>query len=121
MIIVTPAAAEQIRAAAVVSEAEGLALRLAARRDADGSLHYAMGFDRACDPDLRIVSEGINRIFSPEKAFVLITHYQRILDYVKPKFVHVLSEGRIVQSGGPELPMELEKKGYGWIEEKVSA
>ncbi|MFA6029744.1 MAG: Fe-S cluster assembly ATPase SufC [Elusimicrobiota bacterium] len=69
--------------------------------------------DSGLDIDaLRIVSEGINRVFGPDKAFVLITHYQRILDYVKPGFVHVLSEGRIVQSGGPELPMELEKKGY---------
>ncbi|MEK7746463.1 MAG: Fe-S cluster assembly ATPase SufC, partial [Elusimicrobiota bacterium] len=69
--------------------------------------------DSGLDIDaLRTVSEGINRTAGPEKGFLLITHYQRILDYVKPKFVHVLLEGRIAQSGGPELPAELEKKGY---------
>ncbi len=69
--------------------------------------------DSGLDIDaLRTVSEGINRMAGPEKGFLLITHYQRILDYVKPKFVHVLLEGRIAQSGGPELPAELEKKGY---------
>ena len=69
--------------------------------------------DSGLDIDaLRTVSEGINRTAGPEKGLLLITHYQRILDYVKPKFVHVLLEGRIAQSGGPELPAELEKKGY---------
>ena len=69
--------------------------------------------DSGLDIDaLRTVSEGINRTAGPEKGYLLITHYQRILDYVKPKFVHVLLEGRIAQSGGPELPAELEKKGY---------
>jgi len=69
--------------------------------------------DSGLDIDaLRVVSEGINKVMSPEKGLLLITHYQRILDYVKPQFVHVLSDGRIVRSGGPELPAELEKTGY---------
>lgn len=80
MIIVTPAAAEQIRAAAVASDAEGLALRIAARRDADGSLHYAMGFDRACDPDLRIVSEGVDLVVTPAERDLLAG---MTLDYVE--------------------------------------
>lgn len=74
--------------------------------------------DSGLDIDaLRIVSEGINNLRDPERAFVLITHYQRLLDYVKPDFVHVLYKGRIVKSGGPELALELEEKGYDWIRE----
>lgn len=74
--------------------------------------------DSGLDIDaLRIVSEGINNLRDPERAFVLITHYQRLLDYVKPDFVHVLYQGRIVKSGGPELALELEEKGYDWIRE----
>lgn len=70
--------------------------------------------DSGLDIDaLRVVGEGINRIMrKPDKAVLLITHYQRLLDYVKPDFVHVLADGRIVRSGGPELALELEREGY---------
>jgi Fe-S cluster assembly ATP-binding protein len=62
---------------------------------------------------LRVVGDGINRIMRrPDKAVLLITHYQRLFDYVQPDFVHVLSAGRIVRSGGPELALELEREGY---------
>ncbi|MBK6880170.1 MAG: Fe-S cluster assembly ATPase SufC [Elusimicrobia bacterium] len=72
--------------------------------------------DSGLDIDaLRVVSEGINRLAAPDRATVLITHYQRLLDYVKPGFVHVLAGGRIVRSGGPDLALDLEKKGYEWI------
>lgn len=74
--------------------------------------------DSGLDIDaLRIVSDGINNLRSDKRAFVLVTHYQRLLDYVKPDYVHVLYQGRIVKSGGPELAMELEAKGYDWIRE----
>jgi Fe-S cluster assembly ATP-binding protein len=71
--------------------------------------------DSGLDIDaLKAVGEGINRIMrAPDKAVLLITHYQRLLDYVKPDFVHVLADGRIVRSGGPELALELEREGYG--------
>ena len=73
--------------------------------------------DSGLDIDaLKIVADGINALRSPERATVLVTHYQRLLDYVKPDFVHVLAGGRIVRSGGPELALELEEKGYGWLE-----
>ena len=69
--------------------------------------------DSGLDIDaLRIVSEGVNALRSPERAMLVITHYQRLLDYIKPDRVHVLSAGRIVASGGPELAMELEREGY---------
>jgi len=73
--------------------------------------------DSGLDIDaLRIVGDGINRIMrSPEKAVILITHYQRLLDYVQPDFVHVLADGRIVRSGGPELAHALEREGYGAV------
>ena len=64
---------------------------------------------------LRVVSEGINRLRSPERATLLITHYQRLLDYIKPDRVHVLAAGRIVASGGPELAQELEREGYAAV------
>ncbi|WP_414900756.1 Fe-S cluster assembly ATPase SufC [Sphingomonas flavalba] len=71
--------------------------------------------DSGLDIDaLRVVGDGINRIMrKPDKAVLLITHYQRLLDYVKPDFVHVLADGRIVRSGGAELALELEREGYG--------
>jgi len=73
--------------------------------------------DSGLDIDaLRVVSEGVNALRSPERAFIVVTHYQRLLEYIVPDFVHVLSEGRIVRSGGRELALELEEKGYGWIE-----
>ncbi|MBI5243546.1 MAG: Fe-S cluster assembly ATPase SufC [Elusimicrobia bacterium] len=78
--------------------------------------------DSGLDIDaLRIVSEGINKVMGPDKGLLLITHYQRILDYVKPQFVHVLSDGRIARSGGPELPAELERTGYLSREEAPKA
>jgi Fe-S cluster assembly ATP-binding protein len=73
--------------------------------------------DSGLDIDaLRVVGDGINRIMrAPDKAVLLITHYQRLLDYVRPDFVHVLSDGRITRSGGPELAVELEREGYGAV------
>lgn len=72
--------------------------------------------DSGLDIDaLKIVSEGVNRFHGPEKSIILITHYQRLLDYIKPDFVHVLSNGRIIKSGGKELALELEEKGYDWL------
>jgi len=73
--------------------------------------------DSGLDIDaLKIVADGINALRSPERATVLVTHYQRLLDYVQPDHVHVLAGGRIVKSGGAELARELEEKGYGWLE-----
>jgi Fe-S cluster assembly ATP-binding protein len=73
--------------------------------------------DSGLDIDaLRIVSNGVNQLRSPERAMVLVTHYQRLLDYIVPDFVHVLVEGRIVKSGGKELARELEARGYSWLE-----
>ncbi|WP_055447934.1 Fe-S cluster assembly ATPase SufC [Lacinutrix mariniflava] len=78
--------------------------------------------DSGLDIDaLRIVANGVNKLKSKDNAVVLITHYQRLLDYIKPDFVHVLYNGRIVKSGGPELAHELEEKGYDWIKEEVDA
>jgi Fe-S cluster assembly ATP-binding protein len=69
--------------------------------------------DSGLDIDaLRIVAEGVNALRSPERAFLVITHYQRLLDYIKPDVVHVMAKGRIVKTGGPELALELEKNGY---------
>ena len=74
--------------------------------------------DSGLDIDaLRIVSNGINKLRSPENAFVLITHYQRLLEYIVPDFVHVLYNGQIVRSGTKELALELEEKGYDWLKE----
>ena len=73
--------------------------------------------DSGLDIDaLKIVADGINTLRSPDRATILVTHYQRLLDYVQPDHVHVLAGGRIVRSGGPELARELEEKGYGWLE-----
>ncbi|RMG37887.1 MAG: Fe-S cluster assembly ATPase SufC [Gammaproteobacteria bacterium] len=72
--------------------------------------------DSGLDIDaLRIVADGVNAMRSPERGMLLITHYQRLLEYVRPDRVHVLAGGRIVRSGGPELALELEEKGYGWL------
>lgn len=77
--------------------------------------------DSGLDIDaLRAVADGVNALRSPDRAFVLITHYQRLLDYIKPDYVHVLADGRIVESGGPELALELEQHGYGWIKDRVA-
>jgi Fe-S cluster assembly ATP-binding protein len=78
--------------------------------------------DSGLDIDaLKIVSEGVNKLRSADRSFVLITHYQRLLDFITPDFVHVLLDGRIVRSGGPELAHELEEKGYDWVREQVAA
>jgi Fe-S cluster assembly ATP-binding protein len=78
--------------------------------------------DSGLDIDaLRIVSHGVNAMRSPERAFIVVTHYQRLLNYIVPDFVHVLSEGRLVRSGGRELALELEEKGYGWLETAASS
>ena len=78
--------------------------------------------DSGLDIDaLRIVAHGVNAMRSPERGFLLITHYQRLLDYIKPDYVHVMAEGRIVRSGGPELAHELEKHGYDFLKEAAFA
>lgn len=75
--------------------------------------------DSGLDIDaLRIVANGVNALRSPEHSAIVITHYQRLLDYIKPDFVHVLHNGRIVKSGGPELALELEEKGYDWLKDE---
>ncbi len=72
--------------------------------------------DSGLDIDaLRIVAEGVNKLRSPENAVVVVTHYQRLLDYIVPDFVHVLAGGKIVKDGGKELALELEAKGYDWV------
>ncbi len=76
--------------------------------------------DSGLDIDaLRIVAGGVNKLKTENNATIVITHYQRLLDYIKPDFVHILYKGRIVYSGGPELALELEEKGYDWIKEQV--
>ncbi len=75
--------------------------------------------DSGLDIDaLKVVAEGVNNLRRPENATVLITHYQRVLNYITPDFVHVLVDGKIVRSGGKELALELEDKGYDWVREK---
>lgn len=74
--------------------------------------------DSGLDIDaLRVVADGVNRMRSPDRALIVITHYQRLLDHIVPDFVHVLAGGRIVRSGGSDLAHELEKRGYGWVKE----
>lgn len=78
--------------------------------------------DSGLDIDaLRIVSEGVNRLKGPDLGVLIITHYQRILNYIKPEFVHVMFEGQIVENGGPELALQLEEHGYDWIRTKHGA
>jgi Fe-S cluster assembly ATP-binding protein len=73
--------------------------------------------DSGLDIDaLKVVAKGVNAMRSPERAMLVVTHYQRLLNYIVPDFVHVLMDGRIVRSGGSELALELEEKGYGWAE-----
>ena len=75
--------------------------------------------DSGLDIDaLKVVADGVNALRSPERAVIVVTHYQRLLNYIVPDFVHVLSGGKIVKSGGKELALELEAQGYGWLEEK---
>jgi len=78
--------------------------------------------DSGLDIDaLRIVANGVNKLKSPENASIVITHYQRLLDYIVPDFVHVLYDGRIVKSGTKDLALELEEKGYDWIKQEVES
>lgn len=77
--------------------------------------------DSGLDIDaLKVVAAGLNSLRAAERSFLMITHYQRLLDYVKPDIVHVLADGKIVKSGGPELALKLEAKGYHWVEEQVA-
>ncbi len=77
--------------------------------------------DSGLDIDaLRIVADGVNRLRGPDRAILVVTHYQRLLNYIVPDFVHVLVDGRIVRSGGKELALELEAKGYGWLEPQLA-
>ncbi|MDA1028348.1 MAG: Fe-S cluster assembly ATPase SufC [Bacteroidetes bacterium] len=77
--------------------------------------------DSGLDIDaLRIVADGVNSLRSPSRSFLVITHYQRLLDYIVPDFVHVLMNGRIVMTGGKELALELEEKGYDWIKDETA-
>ena len=76
--------------------------------------------DSGLDVDaMRIVAEGVNKLFTPEKSIIVITHYERLLDMIKPQVVHVLYNGRIVRTEGPELAKEIEKRGYDWIKEEA--
>ncbi len=76
--------------------------------------------DSGLDIDaLRIVAGGVNKLKTDRNATIVITHYQRLLDYIRPDFVHVLYKGRIVRTGGPELALELEERGYDWIKNEV--
>ncbi len=79
--------------------------------------------DSGLDIDaLQAVADGVNKLMNPAMGIVMITHYQRLLNYIKPDFVHIMSKGHIIKTGGPELALELEEKGYGWITgEKVAA
>jgi Fe-S cluster assembly ATP-binding protein len=78
--------------------------------------------DSGLDIDaLRIVSSGVNKLKTPDNASIVITHYQRLLDYIRPDFVHVLYKGRIVMTGGPELALTLEEKGYDWIKNEIDS
>ena len=78
--------------------------------------------DSGLDIDaLKAVAQGVNALRSPERAIVLVTHYQRLLDYIEPDFVHVLSNGRIIRSGDKSLALELEEKGYDWLREAANA
>jgi Fe-S cluster assembly ATP-binding protein len=72
--------------------------------------------DSGLDIDaLKIVADGVNKLRDSKRSFIVVTHYQRLLDYIEPDFVHVLADGKIVKSGGKELALELEKEGYGWL------
>jgi Fe-S cluster assembly ATP-binding protein len=78
--------------------------------------------DSGLDIDaLRIVAGGVNALRRPDRATIIVTHYQRLLNYIVPDRVHVLSAGKIVKSGGKELALELEERGYEWLEEEVTA
>jgi Fe-S cluster assembly ATP-binding protein len=78
--------------------------------------------DSGLDIDaLRIVADGVNKLMTKDKSIIVVTHYQRLLEYIVPDFVHVLYKGKIVKSGGKELAVELEAKGYDWVKDSVAA
>ena len=78
--------------------------------------------DSGLDIDaLKIVAEGVNSLRNEDRAIILVTHYQRLLNYIKPDYVHVLSDGKIIKSGGPKLALELEEKGYDWVIQEAEA
>ena len=78
--------------------------------------------DSGLDIDaLRIVATGVNELRSPERSMIVVTHYQRLLNYIVPDFLHVLVDGKIARSGGKELALELEEKGYAWLEKEPAA
>jgi Fe-S cluster assembly ATP-binding protein len=78
--------------------------------------------DSGLDIDaLRVVADGVNRLRSPDRSMIVITHYQRLLEYIVPDKVHVLAQGRIIRSGGPELALQLEERGYGWLLDEATA
>ena len=77
--------------------------------------------DSGLDIDaLKAVADGVNALRTPDRAFIVITHYQRLLDYIKPDVVHVLADGRIVETGGPELALQLEEHGYAWLKDRIA-
>ena len=85
----------------------------------DPTLTILDEIDSGLDIDaLRIVSDGVNQLRTPEKSLLVITHYQRLLDYIEPDFVHVMQEGKIITSGGKELALELESRGYDFLDDK---
>ena len=78
--------------------------------------------DSGLDIDaLRVIFEGVNTMRSPDRAIILVTHYQRLLNYIEPDFIHVLANGRIIKSGDKTLALELEEKGYSWLDEAEQA
>jgi Fe-S cluster assembly ATP-binding protein len=78
--------------------------------------------DSGLDIDaLRVVADGINKLATDDRGFLMITHYQRLLNYVKPNYVSIFHGGRIVKTGGPEVALMLEEKGYGWVEQEFGA
>ena len=78
--------------------------------------------DSGLDIDaLRVVADGINKLATPDRGFLMITHYQRLLNYVKPQFISIFFNGRIVQTGGPEIALMLEERGYGWVEKEFGS
>ena len=88
----------------------------------DPTLTILDEIDSGLDIDaLRIVSDGVNQLKTPEKAYLLITHYQRLLNYIEPNFVHVMQDGKIITSGGKELALELESRGYDFLDDKSAA
>ena len=88
----------------------------------DSQLSILDETDSGLDVDaMRIVADGVNKLFTPQKSIIVITHYERLLDMIKPDVVHVLYNGRIVKTSGPELAKEIEAKGYDWIKEEADA